>query len=542
MNRRPSQATAELIARLYSPKSFWDGLVQPQHSPEIIRWIADSGEPAVIPDLLPVLIIGNKESIQASAEAIHKLVKALKPSDYVHLDEIVRESYSNWFAHRKPWYSMRPEDVDHIASFGDFSVSLLGIACSHGNGYVRQLAVQTLGNVETGAELPFLLIRANDWVTEVRSLASKLLLERIRPDYIQHWMNWLSLVLRLTGTARADHAVIIDEVQKLMADFVEREILSGHFDHEDRNSKRFCFRFVLHREQMAHVSIVRSALMERDIQIRREAMRVLRTNTQNCETKEILVQAKADSSAAIRREALALFLDNYPDEAESEFRAALLDVNIAVREVAQSHFRKSQALDLRKFYSQNLEECTTARLCAALAGIGEVGLAEDAGLVEPFLENPSAKVRVAAIKAIAKLNRSVYLDQLLHALGDSNRKVVQEAAFALTRKASFLGAQRLWEVHQKCAHPHGRRWILFLLALTNKWDSITFFIQSLADRDDHCVQISHRYIVRWFTNYNRSFAVPTAEQMSKLRGTVGASALLLDPAVQRQMDTLLKSF
>ena len=160
MKNKPSESTERLIESLYFKKGLWDRFVQKDPQDEIIRQIADAGEPAAIPDLLPFLIIGDRRSILASAKAIHSLLQMLKPTDFVRFDEFVRQGYADWNARREPWYSMKPKDVGHLASMEETSVWLLGIASCHTNGHVREAAVRELGKTEAGAELPFLLIRA----------------------------------------------------------------------------------------------------------------------------------------------------------------------------------------------------------------------------------------------------------------------------------------------------------------------------------------------------------------------------------------------
>jgi hypothetical protein len=128
------------------------------------------------------------------------------------------------------------------------------------------------------------------------------------------------------------------------------------------------------------------------------------------------------------------------------------------------------------------------------------------------------------------------------ALDDASSKVAREAVLALSKKANSVGGQRLWEIFDSCRYPHGKRWALFLLARINKWDSIAFLIQSLTDQNDSCLELSQRYIVRWFARYNRSFATPTAEQLSRLRNVLSRCNLLLSSGTQRQLDSLLKSF
>src|SRR6266853_5701756 len=145
MKNKPSESTERLIESLYVKKGLWDKFVQIDPQDEIIRQIADAGEPAAIPDLLPFLIIGDRRSILATAKAIHHLLQKLKPADFARFDEFVRQGYSDWRVRRESWYMMNPEDVGHLASMGEVSISLLGIASCHTNGHVREAAVQELG-------------------------------------------------------------------------------------------------------------------------------------------------------------------------------------------------------------------------------------------------------------------------------------------------------------------------------------------------------------------------------------------------------------
>jgi HEAT repeat protein len=437
---------------------------------------------------------------------------------------------------------MKPKDVGHLASMGEMSVSLLGIASCHTNGYVREAAVRELGKTETGAELPFLLIRANDWVREIRCSARDFLLKRIRPDYIHRLMDWLSLALRLSKVGRDDHSAILEAVRRLLASSEAREALHKGFGSRDQFVRRFCFQLALNSNETDLLKVLQRAFVERDAQVRKEAVHKLREILPGGGSKELLIRARNDGFMAVRREALQIFSEKYADEADQEFQSALLDTNIAVREVAQYYFQKKGGVDLRAYYSSRLETSNSRQICAVIAGVGETGVVKDSQLVEPFLHNQSLKVRVAALHAIAKLNPDAYLDKFVLALSDASSKVAREAVLALSKKPNSVGGQRLWEIYDRCRYPHGKRWALFLLARINKWDSIAFLIQSLTDQNDSCVELSQRYIVRWFARYNRSFATPTAEQLSRLRNVLSRCNLLLSSVSQRELDSLLKSF
>src|SRR5260370_13426647 len=542
MKNRPTESTERLIESLYVKKGLWDRFVQVDPQDEIIRQIADAGEPAAIPDLLPFLIIGDRRSILASAKAIHHLLQILKPTDFVRFDEFVRQGYPDWRVRREPWYLMKPKDVGHLASMGEMSVSLLGIASCHTNGHVREAAVRELGKTETGTELPFLLIRANDWVPEIRSSARNFLLNRIRSDYIHRLMDWLPLALRLSNVGRDDHSAILEAVRGLLASSEAREALREGFESQDQFVRRFCFELALNSNAADLLTVMQRAFVDRDAQVRKEAVYKLHAILPSGGSKELLIRARNDGCMAVRREALHIFAEKYSDEADQEFQFALLDVNVAGREEAQYYLQKKGTVDMRAFYSHRLETSTSRQFCPAIAGVGETGVAKDSQIVDRFLNNQNSKVRVAALHTIAKLNPDAYLDEFVLALDDASSKVAREAVLALSKKANSVGGQRLWEIFDSCRYPHGKRWALFLLARINKWDSIAFLIQALTDQNDSFVELSQRYIVRWFARYNRSFATPTADQLSKLRNVLSRCNLLLSSGTQRQLDSLLKRF
>jgi len=438
---------------------------------------------------------------------------------------------------------MKPEDVSHLGSLGGASVSLLGIASSHTNGHVREAAVRELGKTETGAELPFLLLRVNDWVPQIRSVARNFLQNRIRPEYVHRLLVWLPMVLRLRYAGRDDHSTIIETVRALFVTAEAREALYEGLKSRNQFVRRFCFQLALNSSVGGDlIFVLQRALENSDPQVRRDALQKLPVALPNAESKGLLVRARNDRYAPVRREALHIFAQKYPKEADREFELGLLDGNIAVREEAQQYFRQKGTLDLLEYYSRKLDVSSNRQLCAAIAGLGETGHTKDSQLVEPFFRSETPKVRATALHAAAKLNPGPYFDIFLSGLCDTSGNVAREAVLALSEMPNSTGGQHLWEIYQKCPHLHGKRWALFLIARINKWDSINFLIQSLIIPSDPSADLSQSYIARWFARYNRSFAAPTTEQLSRLRNTLSQCSLLLDAKTQRQMDSLLKGF
>ena len=542
MKNRLSEPTVQLIRSLYAKKRLWDRLANPDLQDEIIREIGEAGEPAAIRDLLPILMIGNRKSVLTCAKALAHLLNQLTPDDFVHFDEYMRQGYYTWGADLEIWNSMKEADIAHLANVGKASVSLLGVASCHTNGYIREGAIRELGKIETGAELPFLLLRANDWVATIRLSARNLLAIRVRPDYASNFLDWLPLVIRLRKTSRDDQSWILDAVQTLLRGPDAHQTLYEGFKSHDYRVRRFCFEAAFKLDGAELVTVMRQAFESRDPQVRKSAAQQLGVALPSATLKEFLICARNDSWMPVRRKALHLYSEKYPSEVEGEFRSALLDSNVSIREEAQYFFRQKGTLELRPYYSAKMQSALGTRLAASISGLGEVGEPNDSTLIERFASNASASVRVASIRALARLNPNSYLEQFLRRLDDASTKVAREALMALSKRANSIGGQRLWEVYSGCRHHHSKRSALFLLARVSKWDSIVFLIESLADKDTSLVELSKNYIRRWFTRYNRSFMAPTSDQLARLREALGRCRLLLNSGTEEHLNSLLRSF
>lgn len=542
MKRRLSEATERLVELLYARTGLWNRFVLAEKPEEILLKILETGEPEAIPDLLPLLITGDKRTIQASAEAIHGLMRRLRPIDFVNFDQFVRQGWSNWHERRGSWYTMRPSDVRHIASIGAESVSILGIASFHGSGFVREEAARLLGKIETGDELPFLLIRVNDWVEVVRSLARELVMARMRAGYLAHFLKWLPLALRMGGAKRVDNSAILEAMRRLFEMPEAHEMIGAGFASEDKFARRFCFDVALNLNVVGVETAIRMALKTRDLEVRKAAVSKLGALLSNGEWVDLLVLARRDASAAVRRVALEIYRNKFPERAMEQFEGALLDANISIREMAQHFFGKSGTVDVRDYYVRSFGASKGRKLTAAIAGIGETGRAEDARLVEVCFEHSSAAVRAAALHTVARLNRDAYVDAFVFALEDASARVGREGTLALIRKTNLVGGPRLWAIYVRSQHVHTKRHVLYLLARINKWDSIAYLIRSLRETDEHLVELSKRYIARWFARYNRSFVAPRTEQLKALRDVLAEGNLLVSAEMERRLEAIMNSF
>jgi len=178
-----------------------------------------------------------------AADAISWLVATCSPEDLLQLDEVVRWLY-DWNAGRK-WIEMQPEDLSSLPVTERSRGAVLGIASFHANGHVREAAVRQLSDLADGTELPFLLIRNNDWVSEIQRSAKAAVEQRVRDGQFDFSARNLYLLFRLLDKQRAEHSDLVAMVVKQFVQPDHRSKLLEALDSSDRYIRRNVFRLTL---------------------------------------------------------------------------------------------------------------------------------------------------------------------------------------------------------------------------------------------------------------------------------------------------------
>src|SRR5262249_13584025 len=93
------------------------------------------------------------------------------PNDLPQWNERARSSYSAFssFSYSdNPWRRLHRKSIDTIQITSRSEAILVGLLGSHNDGYVRESVLVRLGQIQTGDELGFLILRTNDWVPAVQ--------------------------------------------------------------------------------------------------------------------------------------------------------------------------------------------------------------------------------------------------------------------------------------------------------------------------------------------------------------------------------------
>ncbi len=503
---------------------------------EAIEQLGHSGEPAAIPYIKPVLYSGKRHEMLVAAKAIEALLSQVVLGDLPWLDEQMRRSWSD-----DTWRRLEPRDLAKWVGPGEPGILLLQLSSMHSNGFVRYEAVRRLALLHDGSELPYLLLRLNDWVVQVRHLAHSAILDRITPEYADWFVRDLTLVVRLKQARRGDQGEVLERITRLLVDSATGSMIETMAT-GPRDISRASFRMLTTHAPRVLPQILMSALEARDPVIRLWAAQSAPNGFDRERLRSVLVMLSRDPSAPVRKEALTAWAKFLPGEATEVLRAALLDRNASVRGEARFRLGEKGGMDFRGFYRNALAMSRTAELVAAIAGLAETGVPEDAKLLVSYLSHPLAKVRKTAVGLLLKLGGDNYLELAFDRVLDVSSGVSNRARNAVLRYAPRIGASRLWLLFSEPHERHVRRNLLKLLAALSKWESIICLVRATYDGDQSLAAMAHGHVDRWNSLYNRSQIAPTGEQLVQLESALSNAETSLSPSAVASIRFAIRSF
>src|SRR5262249_29402677 len=313
-----SENTRLLIESLHKPVSLWNRSTK--HKLAMLELIGEAREPGAIPDLAPLLLDRNKDIVRATARVVCQLGALLGPAELPWLDQVMRERSPYRWSYPSAWAELKASQLNQVQELSKASAFPLGLASFHYNGYIREEALRRLGDVFNGTELPFLLLRLNDWVPQVRSTAEGFIRERLKGDYAHFFINNLALITRLRSTHRGREQAVVGAIEALLKTEDGRQAVIAGMDSSDTQVKRECYRLALQSNLDQH-SVIEKALNEAAPEIQRWGAENLASVPESTASEALLSRLRADRLPAVRRHALQISCERTPEAARPWLRA-----------------------------------------------------------------------------------------------------------------------------------------------------------------------------------------------------------------------------
>lgn len=403
---------------------------------------------------------------EEAALRIHSLLQRASARDLLQLSNLMRGWGTEFLPYSRSSERITPEHFAALTPSSQTALSVWSVGTLSRNGYIREACVDRLAASESPASLPFLMMRAWDWVEPVRRKAMLAVSQRVTSEYASVFIHQIPLLVRLSETRRDDYTALIQSIRQLLTEQCQAVLMEG-CRQSDRESRLYCLRLATGNPQVDLWPIRDELLKHRDPTTRLAAVKKFRVDLSGDDLKTFLDSIRHDSAMGVRREALYGYIANYPDLAVTELNEALMDAHVSIRELARFYLKERGYSGFSDDYRAALEKTEQTRVLMAIAllGLGESGSEADASYVARFAYHASAKVRQAALQSRLRLDASQSIKLALEGVQDASGRVARTGFFLLKEKIRRLEIETLWILFREASQPHTRRFAMALITV-----------------------------------------------------------------------------
>jgi HEAT repeat protein len=517
-----SEHAQVLVQQLQDSLSSRPWVGKARHEEAIINLLDQiglQGEPAAIPTLARCLFFTSNQLKLAASRTIHRLLSLVSPEQLTHLSGVIGWSWG-WYI-SDAWDKLFPADLTTLLLDSGTRAAILGILSFHRNGYIRQEAVRLLADERDGSELPYLLIRQNDWVNVVSVEAQRAITDRLRPNYLGHFVRSLPLVTHLLEFRRRDLSPVFHKVIEMLVQPENDALLADAIGASNRWVCRQVVRTALGVPGEHHGSVIHYGLASTDAIVRLTCAEGLRLSPGD-ELHQAIAALQADRFMPVRREGFRIEADSFPDQALSAWERGLLDKSASIRDLARYSIRQITAFDTPAFYRKILAE--KGALLPAAGGLAECGDSTDLPVLRTFLVHPRPSFRRAAIRGIARIAQEAAVAELVKSLQDTSPSVVRETKRQLEPYLNAVGGDVLLAVVRDASTEYARKCAIKLIFEKGKWQSLPWLIRATSYPDQAVAPLARRFIEEWFSPplCNRVFTKPSVAERRAIEEAMSA--------------------
>ncbi|MDT7858422.1 hypothetical protein RQM47_17360 [Rubrivirga sp. S365] len=495
----------------------WPGTPDPR-----VATLAELGrlaERSTLPHLLGPLVEGGDVGV-AAASAVGSILRTIPVGDLPRVETEVRRQVSWWGVRAgQTWLDLIPHGLDRKAPGGRLQTPYYGMVSFHPSGYVREAAVDALADEGSGRELPYLVLRLNDWVGPVRRAAERAVRDRLVDEYAEAWGQALPLVLGLSDRQRHDAGDLEVQVVALLS--ADGDALRSVLMARDRTVRRAAVRVALDAGGAAGNAAAELASGDSDVLVRLTIARAVRAGQVADETVEAALLA--DPAMGVRREVLLGLVERDAPGVDAALQDALLDAHGSIRHDARffTGRRANETVDFADVYRRALveaEEAGTGRdLQAALGGVAETVVASDAALALPHLDDWRASVRAAALRTLVRLDPDGHTARIIAATTDPSPRVARTAAGAIADGIPGADADAVFSRMLAGSAAHVRRQALRSLGRLPHWAALPHLLRAAVHSNPDTAAQAADGLARWVASSTRVFTTPTNTELENTR-------------------------
>ncbi|MBL4685882.1 MAG: hypothetical protein JKY37_14905 [Nannocystaceae bacterium] len=479
------------------------------------------------------------ETASAALQALLQLWSVAAPTQYHRLDQELRAGGSWSSVTGGGWWRLSPRPgLDGLPDSGELRTVGLGVLSCHPSGHMRQAALRELARGPLAASLPFLLVRANDWVPQVRAVAATRLAALEDTD-IEVLAPLLELVLRLAAQGRREPRAVA-HLLSLLRTGRGLATLRDYWGSSSPSLRRAAVRFSWD-EAKDRGPVLKAGVESRDPVLRRWAVERLAEVGAASRTERLRMLAR-DSVPMVAEAALDV-LDTCIEPGDRELLKELRcapspSVQLTARFMLDKHFGESSH---REVYLGLLGTDDERSRIVAAVGLSATGEASDHRVLLSEMSGAGAKGRRRLLGAAASLDYEGTRSAILKALGHGLPGLSKAARRLLAEHVKDADADVLADLLGS-EYTHARHNALLLVAQLGHWIALPLILRGTRDADGENVDTAKRLLDRWLArHFHGIYRVPgpSIGQKAKVRAELVACAGRLEQPASANIERAL---
>lgn len=430
------------------------------------------------------------------------LLPTLDTAILLSFDRAMRRGWRSYYSEypsrgRAPTLTQISEPMEGAA--------FLFTAACQGNGFIRERAILAFEHYPGRLCLVAALIRCDDWVFPVQQAAVKLLLRLVETKVGELLFEQLPLLLCLQLRQRV--------AEQLWTNHVEPVLLSPRFRDSrwhstklpDAAARAFGYSLVLRADPDRSEEALRNACADLHPEVALWGLGNVDQVSDSGKVAEIVRRAIRHRNSAVRAAALRRYSSLGSEDLSEQLEESIFDSSRGPRDAAahllESLFHRS-ALER---WRQVIDAGPSKPLPVVITAMSYVAEFEDVERLEPFLGDPVARTRAAALRGLVRAKASKCDEYFMRALRDPSGLVVRRALSLLAKEGQLLGSAELQRAYASARSERVRRQLIRGARLMGKWDALVFLLPLLSTSD---ALVAHAEIDRWLESTNRRFTAP----------------------------------
>lgn len=419
---------------------------------------------------------------------------------------------------------------------GRTSVEDLVRLSSSFDGFKRENAVRRLGMIGDPAAIPALIIRANDWVPEVRAAAYNALIRMLTLNNAAAFVASLPQLLHLQKCTRGDHTTLLRAIEDFLVREGNVDALKAAWHSENVHVARLATRLLIAKRALPSAEIITKGLAHEDIVIRAIVIDLLRELKPD-EFEPAVTAALSDRYMPVRREAFQQLMSRFPDKGLVVAKSLLFDRAATVRELAVRQL-SAAGEPVEDMHSSALRvSCGRAAMArCVLWGWTALNCRSRLNQVEQMLGSPLASLRRAALQALAKLSPESAAGHLEAALADLSAGVSKVAARLIRKHGVTIDVDTLIAIAKSRKELHVTYACHHVARHGSKWDWLKFVLSVYPDSNCGVPREAlQREVLLWDRYFNHSGAQPDRRTRHELAELISACKSQLQ---RKQLESL----